>query len=76
MISHILELKEKLIVTDLTITSQFKSGFSWTLYEYIKAHYGYWQKPLSKDVLMRLFSVENRKTYIQSNTLRFQTGCI
>jgi plasmid replication initiation protein len=67
MVPHILELKEKYITTDLTITSQFKSGFSWTLYEYLKAHYGYWHKPLSKDALMRLFSVENKKTY-QRNT--------
>jgi plasmid replication initiation protein len=75
MIPHILELKEKFIVTDLTITSQFKSGFSWTLYDYIKAHYGYWHKPLSKDALMRLFSVENRKTYIQS-TAQFKRGVL
>jgi plasmid replication initiation protein len=71
MIPHILELKEKYIITDLTITSQFKSGFSWTLYEYLKAHYGYWHKPISKEALMRLFGVENKKTY-QNNTGRFK----
>ena len=75
MIPHILELKEKFIVTDLTITSQFKSGFSWTLYDYIKAHYGFWHKPLSKDALMRLFGVENRKTYTQS-TAQFKRGVL
>ena len=61
MIPHILELKEKYIITDLTITSQFKSGFSWTLYEYLKAHYGYWHKPISKEALMRLFGVERKR---------------
>jgi plasmid replication initiation protein len=71
MVPHILELKEKYITTDLTITSQFKSGFSWTLYEYLKAHYGYWHKPISKEALMRLFGVENKKTY-QNNTGRFK----
>jgi plasmid replication initiation protein len=71
MIPHILELKERYIVTDLTITSQFKSGFSWTLYEYLKAHYGYWHKSISKDALMRLFSVEKKKTY-QKNTGDFK----
>src|SRR5690625_4965905 len=49
MIPHILELKEKYVSTDLTITSKFKSGFSWTLYDYLKAHYGYWHKPISKE---------------------------
>ncbi|WP_313471619.1 replication initiation protein [Lysinibacillus sp.] len=75
MIPHILELKEKYIVTDLTITSQFKSGFSWTLYDYLKAHYGYWHKPLSKEALMKLFGVENKKTY-QNNTGRFKTSVL
>lgn len=72
MIPHILELKEKYVSTDLTITSQFRSGFSWTLYEYLKAHYGYWHKPLSKEALMKLFGVENKKTY-KNNTGRFKT---
>ena len=75
MIPHILELKEKYIVTDLTITSQFKSGFSWTLYDYLKAHYGYWHKPLSKEALMKLFGVENKKTY-KNNTGRFKTSVL
>lgn len=68
---HILELKEKYITTDLTITSKFKSGFSWTLYDYLKAHYGYWHKLLSKEELMKLFGVENKKTY-QKNTSDFK----
>lgn len=71
MLPHILELKEKYITTDLTIASQFKSSFSWTLYEYLKGHYGYWHKRISKDALMRLFGVENKKTY-QNNTGDFK----
>lgn len=70
-IPHILELKDTYVTTDLTITSQFKSGFTWTLYDYIKAHYGYWHKPISKDALMRLFGVEGKKTY-QKNTSDFK----
>lgn len=70
-IPHILELKEKYVTTDLTITSQFRSSFSWTLYEYLKAHYGYWRKSISKEGLMKLFGVENKKTY-QNNTGDFK----
>jgi len=66
MIPHILELKEKYVLTDLTITSNFRSGFSWILYDYLKAHYGYWHKELSKESLMKLFAVEDRKTYQKS----------
>lgn len=70
-VPHILELKERFVTTDLTITSQFKSGFSWTLYDFIKAHHGYWHKPISKDALMRLFGVTDKKTY-QKNTGDFK----
>lgn len=70
-VPHILELKEKYITTDLTITSQFKSGFSWTLYDYLKAHHGYWHKQISKEGLMKLFGVEYVKTYI-GNTAQFK----
>lgn len=74
MIPHILELKEKYVTTDLTITSKFKSGFSWTLYDFLKAHYGFWHKLVSKEHLMKLFGVENRKTY--QNTAQFKRGVL
>lgn len=70
MIPHILELKTYSLI-DLTIVSKFKSSFSWTLYEYLKGHYGNWHKELSKEALMNLFSVENRATY-NKNTNRFK----
>ena len=68
---HILELKEKYIMTDLNIASQFKSGFTWILYDYLKAHYGYWHKVETKEDLLNLFSVENVKSY-QKNTSIFK----
>ena len=73
-IPHILELKNYTL-TDLTITSKFKSGFSWTLYDYLKGHYGNWFKELSKEALMNLFGVENRVTY-NKNTNRFKNSVL
>src|SRR5690625_2997205 len=63
MTPHILELKERYIITDLKVASNFKSGFTWRLYEYLKALYGYWHKELSKEELMKLFAVEDVKSY-------------
>lgn len=63
ILPHIIDLKDKYITTDLTIASQFKSSFSWTLYDYLKAHYGYWHKPVSKVAALKLFGVEKRKSY-------------
>lgn len=75
MVPHILELKEKFVTTDLSITAKFRSSFSWTLYDFLKAHYGYWHKPISKNALMRLFGVEDKKTY-RSNTGEFKRGVL
>lgn len=71
MTSHILELKQRYVITDLKIASRFKSSFSWMLYEYLKAHYGYWYKEFSKEELMKLFSVEDIKSY-QKGTAQFK----
>lgn len=68
---HILELKEKYIITDLSVTSKFKSSFSWILYDYLKAHYGYWYIENTKEELMKLFCVEKVKSY-QRNTSIFK----
>lgn len=64
---HILDLKDKYVLTDLTITANFKSGFSWTLYDYLRGLYGAWYVSLSKEAVMKLFGVEKKKSY-QSNT--------
>lgn len=72
VIPHILYLKEKHTTIDLTVTSKFKSAFSWSLYDYLKSHYGYWHKELSKIEMMKLFGVEDKKTYL-NNTGRFKT---
>src|SRR5699024_800769 len=66
---HILELKEKYILTDLSIASKFKSSFSWILYEYLKSHFGYWNKQLSKNDLMDLFSVEHIESYKKNTSI-------
>lgn len=76
MIPHILELKERYYVTtDLTIASKFKSSFTWTLYDFIKAHYNFWYKNISKDDLMKLFGVGNKKAYI-NNTGDFKKAVL
>lgn len=72
---HILEMKDYYVTTDLTITSQFKSSFSWTLYEYLKASYGAYYTSISKEAMLCLFGVENRKTYIDS-TAQFKRGVL
>lgn len=69
VLPHILSLKSNCVVTDLNITSQFKSSFSWALYEYLKAHYGYWHKELSKEALLRLFGVDKNKSYVGNTAL-------
>ena len=71
MLPHITALKSKYTRLDLSITKNFKSRYSWTLYEYLLAKYGYYQLEFTKEKLMQLFSVSDRKTYI-NNTSDFK----
>ena len=71
MLPNILDLKDKYVRTDLTVTAQFKSNFSWTLYDYLRAKYGFWYISFSKNELMSLFGVEEKKSY-QNNTGAFK----
>lgn len=71
---HILNLKEKYITNDLTITSKFKSSFTWTLYDYLKGHYGYWHKEVNKSELLKLFNVEEVPSY--KDSAQFKRGVL
>ena len=67
MMGYITGLEDNYLITDLAIVANFKSSFSWTLYEYLKANYGCWYKTLSRQAVMNLFGVEQKKSY-QNNT--------
>lgn len=71
MLPHILDLKDKYVLTDLAVTSQFKSSFSWTLYDYLRAKFGCWYITLSKEAIMKLLGVETKDSY-QKNTGLFK----
>src|SRR5699024_4345845 len=75
LIEHILELKEKFIVTDLSITTKFKSFYSWRLYEFLNAHFGYWFISFSKEELLEIFGVSDVKSYV-TNTAKFRQGVL
>lgn len=75
ILPHILELKQKYVVTDLKITSKFKSSYSWRLYEYLKGHYGYFSLKYTKQEIFKLFNVEHIKTY-QSKITDFKRGVL
>lgn len=67
MLPHIIELKEKFLLLDLGIISNFASNFTWRLYEFVKAKHGYWNIQISREDLMGLFNVENSVAYIKSS---------
>lgn len=75
IVPHILDLKDRYITNGFLTIANFKSGFSWILYDYLKGNYGYWRKVLSKEALMKLFCVEDKKTY-QKNTGEFKRGVL
>jgi len=71
MIPHITDLKDKYVLTDLTIASKFSNNYGWVLYDYLRAKYGCWYVTLSKEKLMNFFGVENVMSY-KNNTSIFK----
>lgn len=63
ILPYILNLKERFTSIDLTIVDKFKSEFSWMLYDHLKSLYGYWNISFTKDEILELFKVQDRKTY-------------
>lgn len=72
---HILELKDRYVLTDLKITSNFKSGFSWVLYDYLRGHYGNFYINIKKTELLELFGVSEKKSYV-NNTAKFKQSVL
>lgn len=68
---HILDLKERYTRIDLSVASKFKSNFTWILYEYLLAKYGYYTLEFTKEELLDFFNVSDKKGYI-SNTSNFK----
>lgn len=75
ILPHIINLNEKYVLTDLRVSSNFKSNFSWILYDYLRALYGYWYIYLTKQELINLFNVEGVKSY-QKHTGLFRERVI
>lgn len=71
ILPHILELKEngRYVLTDLTISAQFKSAYSWILYDYLRGHYGYFHLTLTKEKALTLFNVSKTKSYVKNTSI-------
>lgn len=68
ILPHIIDLKEKYVLTDLKSSAKFNSGYSWILYDYLRALYGRSKIYLSKEELLNLFNVEKVQTYNKNVT--------
>ncbi len=75
LLPHIQNLRGNFILTDLVITTKFRSIFSWTLYDMLKAHHNYHYKEYSMEALYKLFSVEGKNSY-RSNTALFRRSVL
>lgn len=75
MLPHITDLKNKYTRLDLNITKNFKSRYSWTLYEFLLAKYGYYQLEFSKVEMLEFFNVTDSVTY-QKNTANFKVSVL
>ena len=70
VVQHVLDLKDKYITEDIMITAKFKSSYTWILYEFLKAKYGFWFLEVTPDYLKQIFGVENVKSYVNNGKFK------
>lgn len=61
-----LDMKERYIITDMTMVTKFKSSFSWLLYEHLKAKYGAWSTVLTKEDVIDMLGVKKTSSYMKN----------
>ena len=66
VLDHILDMKERYIITDMTMVTKFKSSFSWLLYEHLKAKYGTWSTVLTKEDIIDMLGVKKTSSYMKN----------
>ena len=66
VLDHILDMKERYIITDMTMVTKFKSSFSWLLYEHLKAKYGAWSTVLTKEDIIDMLGVKKTSSYMKN----------
>lgn len=72
MLEHVFDLKSNFILIPAFISKSFTNIYSWKLYEFLRAHYGFHNKYYEVEELLTIFNVAGNDAY-KKNISMFST---
>lgn len=72
MIKHVQDLKNNYIQQDLEVLAHFKNKYSFVLYDFFKSNYRQWRWNISKEQLIKLLNLSDKKSYLQKHSMLYK----
>lgn len=72
MIKHVQDLKNNYIQQDLEVLAHFKNKYSFIWYDFFKSNYRQWKWTVSKEQLIKLLNLYDKKSYLQKHSMLYK----
>lgn len=71
-IDHVRDLKNNYIQQDLKVLAHFRNKYSFILYDFFKSNYRQWKWTVSKENLIDMLNIEEKKSYLDNHAMLFK----
>ncbi|TGN30376.1 replication initiation protein [Lysinibacillus sp. S2017] len=72
MKDHVKKVKQSYIQQDLQVLALFKNKYSFIWYDFFKSNYHQWKWKISKDEVINLLRLENKKSYLEKHAMLYK----
>lgn len=72
MIEHVKNIQRNYIQQDLQVLAHFKNKYSFVWYDYFKSNFRQWKWKMTKEDLISLLRLENKKSYLEKHAMMFK----
>jgi len=72
MMEHVKNVQRNYIQQDLQILALFKNKYSFVWYDFFKSNYRQWKWVISKEELIKLLRLENKKSYLEKHAMMYK----
>lgn len=69
MMEHVKNIQRSYIQQDLQVLAHFKNKYSFIWYDYFKSNFRQWKWQLSREELINLLRLENKKSYLRNHPM-------
>ena len=72
MLEHVKNIQENYIQQDLQVLAHFKNKYSFIWYDFFKSNYRQWKWKVSKEEVINLLRLENKKSYLEKHSMLYK----